>query len=75
MATIYQNEVLSTALDAQLRAAARVAGGEFTFEAVSAEIRATNRLLDAAVACGFDPSEPDLVGWASERVARFLVEA
>jgi hypothetical protein len=37
--------------------------------------RAESRLEDAAVDCGMDRSHGDLVGWASERVAAWLMAA
>lgn len=53
----------------------KVQGGDFSFEAVSAHISATNRLLDAAVDMGMSPAEADLEGWAAQRVTRYLCEA
>jgi hypothetical protein len=37
--------------------------------------RAEGRLEDAAVDCGMDRLHGDLVGWASERVAAWLMAA
>ncbi len=71
----HQTEILSTALSAFHCAHGRVAGGELTAEAVTGEIRALNRLYDAALDCGMSMDEPTVEEWAAERVARWLVAA
>ncbi len=68
-------EKLSTELASFQRAQARVAGGELTAEALTAEIRSLNRLYDAALDCGMSMDEPTVEDWAAERVTRWLVAA
>lgn len=70
--TLFQEEVLLSALDAHTRAVCRVEGGDLSSEAIRGEIGAINRLLDAAVDCGMDVDEPDLVGWSAICATRFL---
>jgi hypothetical protein len=75
MATEAQMEVLSGALTAKLLATAAVERDGVTLTTVNAEMRATNRLLDAAVDCGMRHFEPEMEAWASERVAAWLCSA
>lgn len=75
MATADHNlEILSTALTAHARAEAAAIANPST-KTFRAENRAISILEDAAVACGMDRSHGDLMGWAAERVAQWLVSA
>lgn len=40
-----------------------------------AAVRAESRLFDACIEAGMSHDEPDHCAWASERVARWLVDA
>lgn len=71
MTTEARLEALSTAQDAYVRADLAFDG---SFDAANACIRAQNRLLDACVDCGMDPSD-DEFDFAARTVANWLVSA
>lgn len=66
-------EILSTALNAEGYARRRVEGGDLSGEAIRAEVRASNVLLDASIDAGMSHAEPDHVAWAHKRVTAWLL--
>lgn len=73
MTTEAHLEVLSTAFDAHGRATRKVEGGDLSMDAVRAEIRAINVLFDACMDAGMSFEVSDHVGWAAERITKWLL--
>jgi hypothetical protein len=75
MAREHDLEVLSGALDGALRARGAVEAGDLSMEAVQANIKTANRLLDACFEAGMPHTTVNHFPWAAKRVARWLCEA
>lgn len=70
--TLAAKETLLSAYDALGYAQRRVAGGDFSRDALIGEVRAINRLYDAALDCGMSHEEPSVETWAALWAGAFL---